>query len=125
MIDAVRRCGRDGDDLAGLVARCVSPIHNLTERELAQRRRASLTPQQDAVLLRWGYPNVGEAFRFHLTLSGNLHDLPAARGHSLHVVAQVAFCVLLQPLELDALSLFIEPQPGGDFLRLARYTLGG
>lgn len=38
--------------------------------ELERRRAANLTPHQDAHLLRWGYPYVGDEFKFHITLSG-------------------------------------------------------
>ena len=37
---------------------------------VARRRAAGLTPAQDALLERWGYPFVMEEHRLHLTLSG-------------------------------------------------------
>ena len=43
-----------------------------TEAELAKRRAKRLSPSQDALLARWGYPYVMEEFRFHLTLTGPL-----------------------------------------------------
>lgn len=38
--------------------------------EVARRRAAMLTPAQDAMLVRWGYPYVIDEFRMHLTLTG-------------------------------------------------------
>ena len=45
-----------------------------TDAELARRRKAELTPRQDALLQEWGYPYVLEEFRFHMTLSGSLDE---------------------------------------------------
>ncbi|PWJ21891.1 DUF1045 domain-containing protein [Jannaschia seohaensis] len=38
--------------------------------DLARRRASGLSPAQDALLQRWGYPYVMEEFRMHLTLTG-------------------------------------------------------
>lgn len=46
-----------------------------TDTELARRREAGLTPNQDALLTAWGYPYVMEEFRFHITLSGKLEKV--------------------------------------------------
>src|SRR5262249_48288739 len=47
--------------------------------ELARRRRARLSPRQEALLERWGYPYVMEEFRFHLTLTRRLSAEERAR----------------------------------------------
>ena len=44
----------------------------LSDAELARQRRAGLTPAQEIMLKKWGYPYVMDEFRFHLTLSGRL-----------------------------------------------------
>jgi hypothetical protein len=46
----------------------------LSDFDLARRRRAPLSAEQDAKLLAWGYPYVFDAFRFHMTLTGPLRD---------------------------------------------------
>ena len=46
----------------------------LSDADLARRRRAPLTPVQDARLLAWGYPYVFDDFRFHMTLTGQIRD---------------------------------------------------
>jgi len=42
----------------------------LSEADLQRRRKARLSPKQDALLQRWGYPYVLDEFRFHMTLTG-------------------------------------------------------
>ena len=42
--------------------------------ELARRRAKGLTPNQERLLTLWGYPYVLEEMRFHLTLTGSIHD---------------------------------------------------
>ncbi|MEK9611258.1 MAG: DUF1045 domain-containing protein [Alphaproteobacteria bacterium] len=44
----------------------------LSDAELTRRRAAGLTPAQEMLLKKWGYPFVMDEFRFHLTLSGRL-----------------------------------------------------
>jgi hypothetical protein len=91
--------------------------------EIEKRRRSGLTPRQDEMLLRWGYPYVMDEFRFHITLTGKLSPaqfdavwpiLDAAtrswRGHELPVRDLVVF------------SQADRVQP---FRVLARFRLGG
>ncbi|WP_428483131.1 DUF1045 domain-containing protein [Rhodopila sp.] len=55
-----------------------------SEAEVAHRRTARLSAEQDAMLLRWGYPYVFGTWFFHLTLTRRLSEqektvlLPAA-----------------------------------------------
>lgn len=75
--------------------------------ELARRRKASLSPEQDAMLVRWGYPYVFGAWFFHMTLTRRLSDeekvkvLPLTRAWfdpALSVTRQVEdICVFTQP----------------------------
>lgn len=46
----------------------------LSDFDLARRRKAPLTPEQDARLVEWGYPYIFEEFRFHMTLTGSIRD---------------------------------------------------
>lgn len=46
--------------------------HPLRAGELEQRRATGLTPRQDQLLVRWGYPYVFEAWQFHMTLTNRL-----------------------------------------------------
>ncbi|WP_336486988.1 DUF1045 domain-containing protein [Methylobacterium nigriterrae] len=63
-------------DVDLFAAECVAALDvlraPLTEAERARRRPDRLDPRGRALLDRWGYPHVFEAFRFHMTLTGSL-----------------------------------------------------
>jgi putative phosphonate metabolism protein len=92
-------------------------------RELTRRRRAGLSPSQDALLARWGYPYVMEEFRFHMTLTARL-------GAEESVLVSRALAPLVAPycqtsLAVDAISLFRQDCRAARFRLLRRYTLAG
>lgn len=106
-----------GTVVAGLDAFRAPP----TEAELARRRKSSLSPRQEALLSRWGYPYVHEEFRFHITLTGNIGreaDAVATRLHA-HFAP-----VLPQPFRVDSLCLMGEDETG-HFHLLHRYAFSG
>lgn len=117
---------RDRAALDNAARACVESLHRcaapLTEQELARRRKASLTPAQDALLMRWGYPFVMEEFRFHFSLTGPLAGLAAEQIHALADCARRYFGAL-PSARFDALTLFAEPVQGGDFMALERVPL--
>jgi hypothetical protein len=94
----------------------------LNEDELARRRRAPLTPEEDALMLAWGYPWVLQKFRFHFSLTGSLAGVSDDVVGRLLVAATRQFGAL-PPLRLDRLSIFIEPSPGADFVLLEHMEL--
>lgn len=91
--------------------------------ELARRRAAGLTPAQDALLHRWGYPYVMEEFRFHITLTGPIPD-PAERDKVAMALAPLFEPLIESPFRIDDVCLFGEGQDG-KFRNLHRYTLTG
>lgn len=108
---------------------CVRALHPLakplSEHQLAQRRLTPLTPAQDTMLLQWGYPFVGHAFQWHMTLTGSLKDLTPSEVNTLQEAALDWFePVLNQPVHLDAICWFVEPVAGGDFYEAQRFALG-
>lgn len=111
----------DGD-VSALAAQCVSQFDclraSLSERELARRRRDALTPRQEVLLQRWGYPYTEEQFRFHMTLSGALHDIDPEAGVRLQRAAADYFALPAahEPLVIDALSILREAAPGAPFV---------
>lgn len=113
-------------ELAALAARIVAQFEQfrapLGEDDIARRRTAGLTPQQDALLLRWGYPHVMEDFRFHMTLSGSLTPQDAA---TLAGRLRPHFePVLPRPFPIDAITISREGADG--FFRTAhRIALSG
>ncbi len=118
----------DGDSSAidALAAACVKRLQPLaaalSEAELERRRKAGLTQEEDALLLRWGYPFVLERFRFHMSLTGALDDAPAETVDALRQAAETRFGAL-PAMRFDALSLFAEPQPGADFMQVEQVDL--
>ena len=93
------------------------------EAELARRRTAPLTPRQDELLLRWGYPYVLEQWRFHLTLTGRLPD--EERAAVMTILCQRFGGVIERPLQVNDLCIFRQPATGRPFTVLARFRLGG
>jgi putative phosphonate metabolism protein len=86
----------------------------LNAEELARRRRAGLTPEQDRLLLAWGYPHVLQNFRFHLSLTGPVGDMPASMVAALLQAASARFD-RLAACHIDRVSLFVESTPGAPF----------
>lgn len=92
-----------------------------SDRELARRRQAGLSARQERNLQRWGYPYVMEDFRFHLTLTGPISD-PIAERLMPCLQALVAPAVA-DRLEIDAISLFVQPSAGARFSLARRFRL--
>lgn len=104
--------------LVQLAADCVRQLQPLAaplgDSELTRRRRAGLTPEQDALLQAWGYPWVFQHFRFHLSLTGPLDAVPPAQVEALTEAAANRFHSL-PPCMIDRVSVFVEPAAGADF----------
>lgn len=115
-------------ELNDLADRCVVEFDEFRrpagEAELARRRAAGLSPRQDELLVRWGYPYVLEHWRFHLTLTGRLPD-EAERTKIAALLHQRFASFLDRPLPVSDLCIFRQPAPGRPFVVLARFRLGG
>jgi hypothetical protein len=86
---------------------------------MARRRRHRLTPQQDALLERWGYPYVMEAWRFHMTLTSSLG--PVARQPIYSHLTQLFEPYCRDPMRVDSICLFEQPGEDEPFDVLERY----
>lgn len=111
--------------LSGMAATCMRGLDRfrapMTESELA--RRASGVPARLAAnLARWGHPHVMEAFRFHITLTGNLS--PADTDPVEAALARLLVPLLPQRFKMDALALVGEGDDGF-FRLLRRFSLSG
>ena len=108
-------------------AACVTALQPLaaplSNTELARRRAAGLTPRQDALLQRWGYPFVLEEFRFHLSITGSLAQVDA-QTQALVLDAAQEFFSDLPMLKFNSLALFAEPTQGADFVLLDHLEMG-
>ena len=113
----------DLDRLAGEVVVAFDRFRApLSDAEVKRRNPEALSPEEFRNLLQWGYPYVFESFRFHMTLTGRVGDpdLPRVRAAIDEVFAQT----LQRPTTVDALALFVEPDPGAPFVVKAWYRLG-
>jgi len=106
---------------------CVTQLQPLAAAlppaELQRRRAAGLSPEEDALLLRWGYPYVLERYRFHCSLTGPLRGVAPAVVDALQAAAQQWFAHL-PASRFDAVALLAEPSPGADFVLLEHVPLG-
>lgn len=94
----------------------------LTEAEIERRSPDSLKPDEFRNLCQWGYPYVFETFRFHMTLSGRVGPQESPR---LGAAIDNLFADVLQrPVPVDALTLFVETEPGAPFMVLSHHALG-
>lgn len=107
--------------LAARVVRDLDPFRApLSEDELVRRRKSRLTGEQDENLVRWGYPYVMNAFRFHLTLTGPLK--PAQAAVAQEVLTGLTADLRAEPCIVDALTLMGEDAEGR-FHQLRRVDL--
>ena len=94
----------------------------LTEVEIERRSPDALKPDEFRNLCQWGYPYVFDTFRFHMTLSGRVGPQESPR---LRAAIDSLFAdVLRQPVPVDALTLFVESEPGAPFMALSHHALG-
>jgi putative phosphonate metabolism protein len=118
----------DGEvaDLADLAFAAVKELDTfrapLSEADLARRRAVGLTPDQEALLATWGYPYVGQEFRFHMTLSHRLAE--PQRTAVMAALSPAVEPLLPQPFIIDALSL-CAADATGRFRVLHRAPLSG
>ena len=93
------------------------------DEELARRRRSSLTAEQDAMLVRWGYPYMFGTWFFHMTLTRRLN--PEERA-VYRPAAEVHFAEAIRaPRRVTDICLFTQPAPGAPFTIAERLPLLG
>jgi len=111
------------DDWAGRVVESFEPFRApLSEKDLARRRVSGLTLQEEENLVRWGYPYVFDAFRFHMSLTGKVAREDA---ELVEAEARRHFAAFDgKPFRLDRIAIFVETEPGAAFDILASAPLG-
>lgn len=115
----------DPAPIDALAAACVTELDALrappTEAELQRRRASKLDAQEEAHLLRWGYPYVLDRFRFHVTLTGPLDE---AQEEAARVLLDRFPPPLPRPFRVAALGHVVQ-DPDGRFRLRHRYALSG
>lgn len=93
-----------------------------SQADLERRRAAKLSSEEDANLVRWGYPYVMDAFRFHMTLTGRL---PKEVRQPVEAAARTHFePVLPAPFTIGSVTLVGEDYMGR-FHEVHRFALSG
>jgi putative phosphonate metabolism protein len=94
-----------------------------SDAELARRRRAKLSVEQDAMLTRWGYPYVFGTWFFHMTLTRRLtveeraHFQPEAEAYFVRALSV--------PRRVADICLFVQAAPEAPFVIAERLPLRG
>ncbi|WP_245974294.1 DUF1045 domain-containing protein [Bosea caraganae] len=94
----------------------------LSEADRQRRLKSPLTPAQSAYLEAYGYPYVGDAFRFHMTLTGSLpHEKVAPVKQAL--ARTYAEAIQARPFALDRIALFKQDSRSSRFRLLDSFML--
>jgi putative phosphonate metabolism protein len=115
----------NSETFSGFAADCVRDFDHFrapaSESETNRRMHGSLTQRECENLLRWGYPYVLDTWKFHMTLTCSLAEAPLKlfRRHLDRRFAEV--CV--EPIRIDSVGLYEEPQAGMPFRLLERFGL--
>lgn len=94
----------------------------LGEADMARRLASPLTPAHRAYLEAYGYPYVGDAFRFHMTLSGSL---PPDRVTPVKDALALAYeqAAPRAPIAIDRIALFKQDTRKSRFRLLDSFSL--
>jgi putative phosphonate metabolism protein len=113
--------------LQALADVCVEQLDSFREppsdEELVRRRKAKLSTDQDAMLMRWGYPYVFGTWFFHMTLTRRLSD---AEKETILPAAESWFApALAVPRRVEDICIFTQATPGAAFTLAERVRLRG
>jgi putative phosphonate metabolism protein len=111
-------------NLAFSVVQAFEPFRApLSPADLARRLKSPLTPAHRAYLEAYGYPYVGDAFRFHMTLTGSL---PAEQVLTVKQALTQAYAehVPPAPVAIDRIALFKQDTRESRFRLLDSFVLG-
>jgi len=119
------RSVQDSAALQQLADRCVTQLDRFRRapdaEEVAHRRRAGLSPRQEALLARFGYPYVMDEWRFHITLTERVAG--AERDLLLAYLTRHFALALRAPLRCEDVCLFVQDCVGEPFLLHSRFAL--
>ena len=95
----------------------------LSDTDKARRLKSPLTPAQHAYLEAYGYPYVGDGFRFHMTLTG---ALPPERVEPIRQALESAYAdaVPPDPVTIDRIALYRQDDRASRFRLIESHRLG-
>lgn len=113
--------------LQALADTCVGELDSFrmppSRDELARRRKARLSAEQDEMLVRWGYPYVYGTWFFHMTLTRRLSD---AEKSTIMPAAQDWFApALAVTRHVEDICIFTQAAPYVAFTLVERVRLRG
>lgn len=112
-LDASHPLRRLADDCVQALDHWRAPM---TPDEQRRHLRPGSSERQRRQLEQWGFARVLDDWRFHMTLTNDLGDVPAARVRQLRVAADLHFDAARRvPLQCGELCVFVEPAPGEPF----------
>lgn len=113
-------------ELEAFAAECVQAFDDFrappTEAELEKRLKADLSKSQKALLEKWGYPYVMEAFRFHMTLTDRLEKVER-KAVQTALTAQAKEDLDAKAWVLDTITLMRQKDAGEPFQVVKCYPL--
>lgn len=108
--------------LAWKCVRFLDPLRApMTHKQIVKRKNLKHLEREN--FDQWGYPYVGNQFRFHMTLTNGLSKPELVEARS-----QLDDCIgnsLIEPVTIDSLCVFGDPGKDGQFELLERFTLRG
>lgn len=95
----------------------------LSEADKGRRLKSPLTPAQHAYLEAYGYPYVGDAFRFHMTLTGSL---PGDQAGPVKRALEAAYAAAVPAgsVRIDRFALFKQDERAARFRLLDSHAFG-
>ena len=108
--------------LGTLAASCVTTLDDLraplSQQDMARRLAQNLDAREQALLMQYGYPHILERYQLHFTLTGPIAE-PLAQMVIRSAEGSIARLNQEHPMVLDRLCLFVESEPGANFVRIA------
>lgn len=120
------RLAEPSEPMTALHRDCVCDLDRfrrpISDADLARRQRDRLTPDQDAYLLRWGYPYIFDQFHFHMTLTSRVAS-KATKRMIVSALAELFAPHLAAPHRIDGIGLFGQAALDGPFQVLHWFPL--
>lgn len=117
------RLNHPSHDMTKLHTACVTQFDSfrapLSEADIARRRRAKLSPEQDARMLEWGYPFIFDDFRWHMTLSNRIKS-DMTRSKALEGLKALFYDTYQEPHLVDGIAVFFQRDRDAPFHVLKR-----
>ncbi len=95
----------------------------LNEAEVARRLRSPLSDKQRQNLETFGYPYVGDEYRFHMTLTGAIADADLRERIRAELGERITTAIGDRPVSLGVLALLKQAGPDQSFRILEHYRL--